>query len=125
MGQQSLGWLARNIDGWFTYPGPPEQARRRLHMWRKARADAELAPAPVLTPMMLDLSEDPAEPLQPMRLGARTGRTALRDYIAGLHDAGLSHLSINLRQSRRPVEDVLSELVSEVIDHKTLGNLHV
>lgn len=124
MGQQSLGWLAQNVDGWFTYPGPPQQAQRRLDMWRKARSDAGQPPAPVLTAMMLDLSENPAEPLQPMRLGAHTGRNALREYISGLHEAGVSHLSINLRQSRRPVEDVLAELSTEIIHNKALETQH-
>lgn len=115
MGQQSLNWLAQNIDGWFTYPGPPEQARRRLDMWRQARREAGMGPAPVLTAMMLDLAENPMEPLQPMRLGARVGRNALRKYIGELHEVGVSHISINLRQSRRPVEEVLAELSSEVM----------
>lgn len=44
MGQQSLQWIARTLDGWFTYPGPPDQAERRLSMWRQARNDAGLPP---------------------------------------------------------------------------------
>jgi alkanesulfonate monooxygenase SsuD/methylene tetrahydromethanopterin reductase-like flavin-dependent oxidoreductase (luciferase family) len=37
MGQQTLQWIARNLDGWFTYPGPPDEARRRIAMWNKER----------------------------------------------------------------------------------------
>ena len=77
MGQQSLNWLAENVDGWFTYPGPPEQAQRRLDMWRTARSEAGLRDAPVLTAMHLDLQDDPDAPKEQMRLGARSDKTRL------------------------------------------------
>ncbi|MCZ4265426.1 TIGR03571 family LLM class oxidoreductase [Erythrobacter sp. G21629-S1] len=114
MGQQSLNWLAENVDGWFTYPGPPEQAQRRLDMWRTARSEAGLRDAPVLTAMHLDLQDDPDAPKEQMRLGARLGRNALIEEIRGLQAVGVTHLSFTFRESNRPVDEVMEELASEV-----------
>ncbi|WP_276718613.1 TIGR03571 family LLM class oxidoreductase [Pseudooceanicola nitratireducens] len=115
MGQQSLQWIARTLDGWFTYPGPPEQAERRLSMWRQARTDAGLPPAPVLTAMHLDLDPDPDAPSRPIQFGSRIGRNALITHVQSLHAAGVAHIAFNLRQSQREIEDVLAELAEHVM----------
>lgn len=114
MGQQSLNWLAENVDGWSTYPGPLEQARRRLDLWRTTRSKAGKEEAPVLTAMHLDLQDDPDAPKEQMRLGARLGRNALIEEIRDLQAVGVTHLSFAFRESNRPVGEVMEELASEV-----------
>ncbi|WP_260001293.1 LLM class flavin-dependent oxidoreductase [Sulfitobacter sp. S223] len=115
MGQQSLQWIARTLDGWFTYPGPPDQAVRRLSMWRQARIDAGLPSAPVLTAMHLDLDPDPDARFRPIQFGGRIGRNALITHVQSLHAAGVAHIAFNLRQSQREIEDVLAELAKHVM----------
>ena len=122
MGQQSLQWIARTLDGWFTYPGPPDQAERRLSMWRQARTDAGLHPAPVLTAMHLDLDPDPDASFRPIQFGGRIGRNALTTHVRSLHAAGVAHIAFNLRQSQREIEDVLAELAEHVIPEFTEQN---
>ena len=117
MGQQSLNWLADNVDGWFTYPGPPEQAQRRLDLWRTTRSQAGREEAPVLTAMHLDLQDNPDAPKEQMRLGARLGRNALIEEIMGLQAVGVTHLSFAFRESNRPVDEVMEELAREVFPH--------
>lgn len=119
MGQQSVQWIARNLDGWFTYPGPPDQAKRRLSIWRKSREDTGLPPAPVLTAMHLDLDPDPDAPARSIQFGARIGRHALIEHIRALQTAGVAHIAFNLRQSRREIEDVLTDLATNVLPEFT------
>ncbi|MFJ9910795.1 hypothetical protein [Actinacidiphila glaucinigra] len=67
--------------------------------------------------MLLDLLADPAAPAEPIRLGLRTGRTALLDHLAAMADLGVAHVSLNLRPGDRPVAEVLHELAEEVLPH--------
>ncbi|WP_018690395.1 TIGR03571 family LLM class oxidoreductase [Ahrensia kielensis] len=122
MGQQSLQWIAQELDGWFTYPGPPKQAERRLSMWRQARNDAGLPVAPVLTAMHLDLDPNPDAPFQPIQFGGRIGRNALTTHVRSLQAAGVAHIAFKLRQSQREIEDVLAELAKHVMPEFTEKN---
>jgi len=123
MGQQSLQWGARNLDGWFTYPGPPDHAERHLSIWRQACNDADLPSVPVLTAMHLDLAPDPNAPFRPIQFGGRIGRNALTNHVRSLHAAGGAHIAFNLRQSQREIKDVLTELVKHVMPELTGKNI--
>ena len=71
--RQSPDWIARNGDGWITYPRPGGAQDLVLRDWR-ARVDAlGLAPKPVLQPLYIDVSNNPDEPPSPIHLGFRSG----------------------------------------------------
>ncbi|USQ83967.1 TIGR03571 family LLM class oxidoreductase [Streptomyces phaeoluteigriseus] len=114
---QNLDWLAAHVDGWFNYPRDPKAAAGHVASWRAATESAQLPARPYLTPMLLDLTENPDTPPSPIRLGLRTGRHALVDHLRAMSDLGVAHLSLSLRPGDRPVEEVMRELAEEVLPH--------
>lgn len=112
--QQSVQWLAEHADGWFNYPRDLAGLSGQITQWRRLTRNSD-APKPYLMPMMLDLTEDPGTEPTPIFHGIRTGRHALVDHLDRLTGMGVSHLSLSLRCSSRPVEEVLHELAETVL----------
>ncbi|MEW2515596.1 TIGR03571 family LLM class oxidoreductase [Streptomyces sp. NPDC046870] len=112
--QQSAEWVARNADASLNYPRPLGALRLKTREWQQLTAGA---PKPYLTPMQLDLTEDPAVAATAIRLGLRTGREALIEHLREMGALGVSHVSFNLRPGDRPVEEVLRELAETVLPH--------
>jgi luciferase-type oxidoreductase len=106
--QQDVAWIEANMDGRFVYPGPVERMAADAAHWHATRGIG----GAFVSAFHLDLLADAQAPMQPIRFGARTGRTALVAHLTRLRDAGVDHLAINLRQSSRPIEEVLDELAS-------------
>ncbi|MFE1882760.1 LLM class flavin-dependent oxidoreductase [Streptomyces diastatochromogenes] len=113
---QDLDWLGAHVDGWVNYPRDLAAAARHLD-GRRARTHAPGTPKPYLTPMLLDLTEDPDTPRSPIRLGLRTGRKALVEHLHAMSELGVAHLSLSLRPGERPVTEVLHELADDVLPH--------
>ena len=95
--QQNLNWIARNSDGWMTYPRNIDGQSRVLNNWHKKLAEEQLSAKPVMQPLYVDLVEDSAMPLQPIHLGFRTGVDALCQYLKQLESIGINHVALNLR----------------------------
>lgn len=112
--QQSAEWIAKNADASLNYPRPLGALRLKTREWQQL---TEGAPKPYLTPMQLDLTEDPAIPATAIRLGLRSGSEALVHHLREMGRLGVSHVSFNLRPSDRPVEEVLQELAETVLPH--------
>lgn len=109
--RQSDAWLGQNMAGRFTYPMSIEATAQKARNW----AEATGGTGAFLSAFYLDLLEDPDAPFAPTRMGGRSGRTALVEHFSRLHDAGVDHIAINLRQGDRPVEEVMHELGTEVL----------
>ncbi|NTB99224.1 TIGR03571 family LLM class oxidoreductase [Agrobacterium tumefaciens] len=109
--QQSNEWLASHMDGRFTYPMGIEKATRVAQSWNEATEGR----GAVLSAFFLDLLDDVNAPMEPIRLGARTGRNALVTHFQALTAAGVDHIAINLRQSGRAPLEVMDELATEVM----------
>ncbi|MFI8194163.1 TIGR03571 family LLM class oxidoreductase [Streptomyces sp. NPDC085946] len=112
--QQTAQWISQNADASLNYPRPLGALRLKTREWRQLTGDA---PKPYLTPMQLDLTEDPAAAATAIRLGLRTGREALIDHLREMGRLGVSHVSFNLRPGDRPVDEVLHELAETVLPH--------
>lgn len=112
--QQSAEWISRNADASLNYPRPLGALRLKTREWQQLTAGA---PKPYLTPMQLDLTEDPATAATAIRLGLRTGSKALVDHLREMGSLGVSHVSFNLRPGDRPIEEVLRELAETVLPH--------
>lgn len=112
--RQSPEWIAEHADASLNYPRPLGALGADVRRWRELTGGRD---RPYLTPMLLDLLADPAAPAEPIRLGLRTGRTALLDHLAAMADLGVAHVSLNLRPGDRPVAEVLHELAEEVLPH--------
>ncbi|WNJ93598.1 TIGR03571 family LLM class oxidoreductase [Bosea sp. 685] len=114
--QQDEDWLQAHMDGRFVYPGDFDRLTAQATDWASRTGGTR----PFISAFHLDLIDDPNAPMQPIRFGARTGRKALIAHFralgrAGLGRAGVDHIAINLRQSARPLGEVIEELASEVI----------
>ena len=69
--------------------------------------------------MHLDLDPDPDALFRPIQFGGRIGRNALIAHLRALHSAGVAHIAFNLRQSRREIADVLTDLAESVMPEFT------
>ncbi|MEU6812934.1 TIGR03571 family LLM class oxidoreductase [Streptomyces sp. NPDC046831] len=112
--QQSAAWIAEHADASLNYPRPLGALRLKTREWQQLTADR---PKPYLTPMQLDLTEDPSVAATPIRLGLRTGRHALIAHLRDMGELGVAHVSLNLRPGDRPVEEVLQEIAEEILPH--------
>lgn len=114
--QQSLQWIARNLDGWVTYFRPVETQRPRLDLWRSVvETQAGGAFLPFAQSMFIDLADDPDTAPSPIFLGYRLGRNRLIEELQALARLGANHVGFNLRHSVRPARDVLQELAECVL----------
>lgn len=122
-GQQSNDWIAANMDGRFVYPGSLERMTAQARDFRRLRAEAGLDRGVFVSAFHLDLADDPDELPTLRRFGARIGRRPLLDHLNELHGAGVDHLAVLLRPSRRPLPDVIEELAREVLPDLAHGPL--
>ncbi|MEM6671838.1 MAG: LLM class oxidoreductase [Planctomycetota bacterium] len=113
--RQSPDWLARNGDGWMTYPRSVPAQRRAIDDFRERIHAAGSADKPVMQPLYIDLLDDPDAPPQPIHLGFRLGVHSLIAYLRSLQDAGVNHVALNLRFQTSDVEDAMRRLAAEVL----------
>lgn len=112
---QSLDWIAREADGWITYPRLPLQQAMIFARWRDALDAAGVGPKPAVQSLYVDLAEDPDAAPTPIHLGWRLGRRPLAELLAALREAGAAHVFLNLKLSRRPAPEVIEELGAELL----------
>jgi luciferase-type oxidoreductase len=113
--QQEMSWLARNADGWLTYPRPASRQREAVLAWHKALAEVGRPVRPFAQSLYIDLVADrDARPAE-MHLGFRLGRNALLDHLRALRDIGVGHVMLNLKYGRRPAAEVVGELAEHVV----------
>ncbi|WP_254690109.1 TIGR03571 family LLM class oxidoreductase [Shinella daejeonensis] len=109
--QQSNEWLASRMDGRFTYPMGAARTAQVAETWAEATAGR----GAILSAFFLDLLADVNAPMEPIRLGARGGRNAIIAHFQALAAASVDHVAVNLRQSGRPVAEVMDELAAEIM----------
>lgn len=115
--QQSLEWIAENVDGYIQAAPDPFCLRAVAKQWREAVATSKAEP--VFKPMgvgaYLDLFENPHAPMRRIPGGFRSGRYALISFLQEVKDAGINHVALNLKVSHRPYVEVMDELAEEVL----------
>ncbi|MFF0526250.1 TIGR03571 family LLM class oxidoreductase [Actinomadura nitritigenes] len=111
-GGQSTEWAAEHMDAYMTYPRPCDAMRGVVFEWDCATPGTR---KPVITTTLVDLAENPDAPAEPIRFGLRGGRNRLGDHLRGLRDTGVAHVALNLRPSRRPIDDVPHEIAEHVL----------
>jgi luciferase-type oxidoreductase len=119
---QPLEWIAKNADGWITYPrGIQRQAEVAAH-WRAA---VETAAPGVFKPFMqsfyVDLSDDPDAAPTPIHLGYRAGRHFVLRFLEALRSIGVNHVILNFKYGARKAGDVLEEIGQEILPQLTAG----
>ncbi|MFJ3487934.1 TIGR03571 family LLM class oxidoreductase [Pseudomonas sp. NPDC090202] len=110
LSQQSPAWVGQHMDGWLSYPGTPDEHRRRVGLWREVAGDK-----PYISFIHLDLDADPHAPMQRVHFGGHCGRLALIDELQTLREAGVQHIGLHLRRSERDVGEVIAELAEHVL----------
>ncbi len=113
--QQDSDWIARNGEGWITYPRGIAAQAKIISGWR-ARVKAVGGPAkPAVQSLYVDLADDPETPPQTIHLGFRLGANHLRAYLKSLQEIGVNHVAINLRFNRADIETTLKRLANDIL----------
>lgn len=114
--QQDLGWIARNADGWMSYPRSIKAQAQVVQRWRDT-VEAELPGQykPFTQSYFIDLADNPNEAQTPIHLGHRLGRNALLVHLRASKRIGVDHLIFNVKYGKRPAGEVLQELAEFVL----------
>jgi luciferase-type oxidoreductase len=114
--RQRLDWIARNSDGWITYPRPLANQGELAARWRDEVANASPGVfKPIAQSLFVDLAEDPNEPPQPIHLGFRGGRNVLVRFLESLRSIGVNHVGLSFKYGRRDAGEMLDEIGLEVL----------
>lgn len=113
--QQDPGWIARNGDGWMTYPRSTNSQAQAIKDWRTRIAQSGNADKPVMQPLYIDLTEGPDTAPQPIHLGLRLGTHHLVDYLKSLEQIGVNHVALNLRFNQLSTEKTLQYLAENIL----------
>ncbi len=113
--QQDPGWIARNGDGWMTYPHPIATQAKIIEDWRQRLQAAAAPDKPVMQPLYIDLAADPKTPPQPIHLGFRLGMDHLRAYLLAREAIGVNHVALNLRFNSADIEVTMKRLADELL----------
>jgi len=113
--QQDPDWIARNGEGWITYPRHIDVQARIINDWRTRMEGAGQPAKPAVQSLYIDLVEDPDAPPQPIHLGFRSGVNHLRLHLKSLEEIGINHVALNLRFNQANIETTLERLAKEVL----------
>lgn len=113
--QQDPDWIARNGDGWITYPRNVDVQARIINDWRSRIEESGGSPKPAIQSLYIDLMDDPKAKPQPIHLGFRSGIDHLHAYLESLEAIGVNHVALNLRFNRADVEKTMKRLADELL----------
>ena len=112
--QQSYEWIAREADGFVTYPRPLALQERVAREFRAAAGAAAAVPR-MAQSLYIDLLERPDAPPRPIHLGWSLGREPLLELLEKTRTMGIGHVVLNLKYGSRPAAEVVEELGAEVL----------
>lgn len=115
--QQSIPWLAQNMDGFLAAIPAPDALDRVGQQWHEAVNALHELPQhkPLALGGFLDLSPNPNEAWQRIQGGFRAGRGGLMHFMDQARAAGFSHIALNPRVTPRPYSEILEELEKYVL----------
>lgn len=113
--QQSPDWVARNGDGWMTYPRDTASQGRAVSDYRRRVKEAGERDKPVMQSLYVDLLDDPNAAPRSIHLGFQSGLSFLRRYLNELQALGVNHVALNLRFNQADVERTLKRLADELL----------
>lgn len=117
MSQQKADWLVNQSDFWLTHMRPIQQHEAVMLQWQGLVQQhcGEGAFKPIAQSLYLDLASDPDAKPMPIYLGYRVGRNNLINLLEYLQELGVNHVALIMKNSIRPVDEVLEELISFVL----------
>lgn len=110
---QHIKWIAEHSDGWMSYPRIPDLQKKFITDYRSLAGRFK----PFAQPLQLDLTENPHEKPAYTGLGFRSGVEYLKEYLGTLQDIGVNHVIINLKEAKRPTEEIIQELGEMVLPY--------
>lgn len=113
--QQDPEWIARNGEGWITYPRNIEVQEKIIGGWRERIKAAGVYDKPAVQSLYIDLLEDADAPAQAIHLGFRLGVNQLSSYLKSLQAIGINHVALNLRFNQADIETTLKRLANEIL----------
>ncbi|WP_306117493.1 MULTISPECIES: LLM class oxidoreductase [unclassified Roseitalea] len=114
--QQDMAWIGREADGWLTYPRPPAHQAQALSDWDLAvETSGASSTKPFAQSLYVDLTESVDAAPTPIHLGWRLGRKAMLELLAAYREIGIEHILLNLKYSRRPADEVVEEIGSDIL----------
>lgn len=118
--QQSLDWIAQNMQGWFNYPRDVEETHNLAVEWKNALYDNNQASKPYITAFHLNLVKDPDASFKPHRFGGAIGINNLTKLLKQYEEAGVNHMALHLRKSETPVPEAIKLIAEKVLPHFAL-----
>ncbi|MEP1354217.1 MAG: TIGR03571 family LLM class oxidoreductase [Tateyamaria sp.] len=113
--QQSPDWVARNGDGWITYPRNAAAQGQVIADYRARVAASGQPDKPIMQSLYLDLvSSSRAEP-RPIHLGFQAGTDFLCSYLREIETLGVNHVALNLRFNQASIDTTLRNLADVVL----------
>ncbi len=113
--QQTPDWVARNGDGWMTYPRNAVAQGQVIADYRHRVKAAGQPDKPVMQSLYVDVVADPAAPPRPIHLGFQSGIDFLRSYLREIEALGINHAALNLRFNQAPIDATLEHLADTVL----------
>ena len=113
--QQSPDWLAKNGDGWITYPRDPLLQSKIISRYREKAKEVGSKNKPISQSLYIDLIDNQEAKPQPIHLGYRLGTNHLVKHLKALEEAGVNHVALNLRFNQASIEKTLRKLAQEVL----------
>ena len=113
--QQSPDWVARNGDGWMTYPRNLAAQSKAVADYRRRICEVGAQHKPVMQSLYIDLVSDPDAGPAPIHLGVRSGIRFLQDHLRDLRALGINHVALNLRFNEAEIETTLARLSEELL----------
>lgn len=115
--QQNQHWLAKNGDGWITYPRNPTLQGRVIKSWREKAKEFDVCNKPVSQSLYIDLLDSPNTSAYPIHLGYRTGTRFFKEHLKSLEEVGVNHIALNLRFNHADIKTTLNRLADEILPH--------
>lgn len=114
--RQDMSWFANQSDAWIWHGVDPKKSRSIVKEIEQLGDGKTWHPFGYAN--FLDLSEDPNETARlHNNIFLRAGRNKLMEFWKQQEEAGVSHITLNLKPTRRPAKEVMQELIEEVVPH--------
>lgn len=108
--------IARNSDGWITYPRGLQLQAEMVARWQAAvTAYAPGVFKPFVQSLYIEMAEHPDHSPSPIHLILRAGCNVILQFLEGLSAAGVNHVVLNFKYGERDAAQVVEEVGREIL----------
>ncbi|MBJ6745869.1 TIGR03571 family LLM class oxidoreductase [Streptococcus sp. 121] len=111
---QNISWLANEADAWIWHGVDPHTTQDIINLVKEKNHDGRWHPFGYAN--FVELLEDPNAPVELFHnIYLRGGSNSLANFWQEQKELGLSHITINLKPSKRPANEILQEIAENII----------